>query len=222
MKKSWLLGGAAVLVVIVVAALWWWQTRSPTPVATAVPPFQQGDTPATTVAGEDHILGNQNAPVTIVEYASLTCPHCAAFHRETLPRIKQEWIDPGKAKLIFRNFPFDQPALRGAMLAECAGNERYFTFIDVMFQQQDSWSRAPDPVAALSRLAKLGGMSDDQIQACLKNEAISSKIVEGRLAAEKELGVTSTPTFFINGRKIVGAQEYSKFQEALQAAAPKS
>jgi protein-disulfide isomerase len=174
------------------------------------------------LAADDHILGKADAPITIIEYASLTCPHCAAFDRDTLPSIKKDWIDTGKAKLVFRSFPFDQPALRGAMLASCAGPDRYFNFVDAMFKQQDTWARASDPVAALGRLAKLGGMSDDQVQACLKDEKLANRIVEIRLAAEKELGVNSTPTFFINGKKLVGDLPYDKFQEALKAAEPKS
>jgi protein-disulfide isomerase len=174
------------------------------------------------ITPEDHILGKPDAPITIIEYASLTCPHCAAFDRETLPSVKKDWIETGKAKLVFRDFPFDQPALRGAQLAACAGPDHYFNFIDAMFQQQESWARASDPVAALGRLAKLGGMSDDQVQACLKDEKLANRIVEIRLAAEKELGVNSTPTFFINGKKLVGDLPYDKFQEALKAAEPKS
>jgi protein-disulfide isomerase len=171
---------------------------------------------------DDHVLGKADAPITIIEYASLTCPHCASFDRETLPQIKQEWIDTGKAKLVFRNFPFDQAALRGAMIAECAGTARFFTFIDAMFRQQDVWARAPDPIVALSRLAKLGGMSEDQVQACIKDEKLANRIVEIRLNAEKDLGVSSTPTFFINNKKLVGAEPYAKFDELLKSVETRS
>jgi protein-disulfide isomerase len=171
------------------------------------------------VAADDHVLGNKDAPVTIIEYASLTCPHCAAFEKDTLPKIRKDWIDTGRAKLIYRNFPFDRAALEAAKLAQCVGPERYFGFIDVVFQSQENWVKAGDPIAALGRYAKLAGMSDQQIQDCSKNEEVANKIVASRLAAEKEYGVESTPTFFINGKKLVGSQPYDKFDEALKAAA---
>ena len=192
-------------------------------------PIPAGDTATTSTPGEqpplyddDKVMGDPNAPVTMIEYASLTCPHCAAFETETLPKIQKNWIDTGKAKLVYRNFPFDKPGLQAAMVASCAPPERYFNFIEVLFQQQAQWAAAQDPTAALARIAKLGGMSDQQFQSCLANKDLENKIVAQRLAGEKEYGVGSTPTFFINGRKIVGAQEYEKFDEALQAASPKS
>ena len=171
---------------------------------------------------DDHILGKPDAPITIIEYASFTCPHCAAFDKETLPKVKKEWIETGKARLIYRHFPFDRAALQAAQLAECAPADKYFGFVDVLFQQQETWSRASNIEAALARIAKLGGMSDEQVKSCLADSKQADKIVEARLVAEKELGVNSTPTFFINGRKVVGAEPYDKFVETLKAVEPKS
>jgi protein-disulfide isomerase len=166
---------------------------------------------------EDHVLGKPDAPITIVEYASLTCPHCAAFAKETLPQVKKEWIETGKAKLVFRHFPFDRAALAAAQLTECAGPDKFFAFLDVFFTQQDNWAKG-DPIANLARLAKLGGMPEDKVQTCLKDEKLANKIVAVRLQGEKELGVNSTPTFFVNGKKIIGAEPYDTFSAALQAA----
>jgi protein-disulfide isomerase len=225
MRKSWLLVAAAIVVVAVIGGLAWWQSQPIHVDATAVPgaqPANAATAGAPQVAADDHVLGKPDAPVTIIEYASLTCPHCAAFETETLPKIQKNWIDTGKAKLVYRNFPFDKPGLQAAMVASCAPPERYFNFIEVLFQQQAQWAAAQDPTAALARIAKLGGMSDQQFQTCLANKDLENKIVAQRLAGEKEYGVGSTPTFFINARKIVGAQEYEKFDEALQAASPKS
>jgi protein-disulfide isomerase len=171
-----------------------------------------------TVGPDDRILGQPDAPVTIIEYASLTCPHCAAFEREILPKIKTEWIDTGKAKLVFRDFPLDGSAVRAAMLARCAAPDKFYGFIDVLFNSQDSWARGTDPTTGLERIAKLGGMSEDQFQTCMKDNAMQDKILASRLAGEKEYQIESTPTFFINGAKIVGAQPYEKFDEALKAA----
>src|SRR6185437_7801463 len=118
------------------------------------------------LAPDDRILGKADAPITIFEYASLTCPHCADFDKETLPQIKTEWIDTGKAKLIFRDFPLDASALKAAIVARCAPPERFYGFIDVLFTQQASWGMGGDPVPSLGRLAKLGGMGEEQFRAC--------------------------------------------------------
>jgi protein-disulfide isomerase len=166
---------------------------------------------------DDHVLGKPDAPVTIIEYASLTCPHCAHFQKETMPKVRKEWIDTGRAKLVYRHFPFDRAALTAAEIAECGGKEKFFSFLDVLFEQQETWLKG-DPIANLTRLAKLGGIPDGKVQACLKDEALSNRIVAERLQAEKELGVNSTPTFFINGKKVVGAEPYETFAKALEAA----
>jgi protein-disulfide isomerase len=177
---------------------------------------------APSVTAKDYVLGKTDAPITIIEYASLTCPHCAAFDRDVLPKIKENWIDPGKAKLVFRDFPLDGWALRAAMVARCAPPDRYFGFIDALFQGQNSWARASSPEAALGRLAKLGGISDDKFQSCMKDEKLADTVAASRVAAEKEYGVESTPTFFINGVKLVGEQSYADFDKALTAAQPKT
>lgn len=174
------------------------------------------------LTADDRILGNKDAPITIIEYASLTCPHCAHFDEAILPKIKQNWIDTGKAKLAYRNFPFDQAALKAAMLAYCAPPDRYFAFLDVLFKQQDVWATASDVTAALTRLGKLGGMSEKQVTSCLKNDKLADKIVAQRLSGEKEYGVNSTPTFFINGHKVVGALPYEEFDSVLKQAAAKT
>jgi protein-disulfide isomerase len=225
MSKIWI--GVAVLVVAIGGGAWWYTSQRPLPaaavssLATAAPAAAVGGAanaqePAN--ATDDRILGKPDAPITIIEYASLTCPHCAAFDAETLPKLKQEWIDTGKAKLIFRDFPLDALALKGATLARCAPPERFYGFIDVLFRQQEVWARAADPQAALGRIAKLGGMSEDQFQTCMKDDAAQNKILAMRMTGEKEFKVESTPTFFINGKKIVGALPYDSFVDALKAA----
>ena len=168
---------------------------------------------------DDRILGKADAPITIVEYASLTCPHCAAFARDTLPKIKAEWIDPGKAKLVFRDFPLDGSAVKASVLARCAPPEKFYGFIDVLFSSQESWARNPDPTPGLARIAKLGGMSEEQFNACMADNALQDRVLASRLTAEKEYKVESTPTFFINGTKLTGALPYEQFDEALKKAA---
>jgi protein-disulfide isomerase len=174
------------------------------------------------ITRDDRILGNPDAPITIVEYASLTCPHCAHFANEVLPELKTKWIDTGKAKLVLRDFPLDEPALRAAMIARCAPRDRYYAYVDTFFAAQDKWVMARDYREALARLVKLGGMSKDEFDNCLKNTALENKIVEERLAASKELDVNSTPTFFINGTKFAGAPTVEEFDKVLSGLAAKS
>ena len=171
------------------------------------------------ISKDDRILGNPEAPITIVEYASLTCPHCAHFANDVLPGIKKEWIDTGKAKLVLRDFPLDEPALRAAMITRCAPPNRYYAFADTFFAAQEKWVRSSDYREALARLAKLGGMGQEEFDACLANTALENKIVEGRLKASQELNVDSTPTFFVNGSKLAGAPTAEEFQKLLSGLA---
>jgi protein-disulfide isomerase len=174
------------------------------------------------VTKDDRILGNPDAPITIVEYASLTCPHCAHFENEVLPELKKKWIDSGKVKLILRDFPLDEPALRAAMIARCAPPDRFYAYIDTFFAAQEKWVTARDYREALARLVKLGGMSKEEFDNCLKNTALENKIVEERLVASKELEVNSTPTFFINGTKFTGAPTVEEFDKVLSGLSAKS
>ena len=171
------------------------------------------------ITKDDRILGSPEAPITIVEYASLTCPHCAHFANDVLPEIKKEWIDTGKAKLVLRDFPLDEPALRAAMITRCAPPNRYYAFADTFFAAQEKWVRSSDYREALARLAKLGGMGQEEFDACLANTALENKIVEGRLKATQELDVNSTPTFFVNGSKLAGAPTAEEFQKLLSGLA---
>jgi protein-disulfide isomerase len=161
------------------------------------------------------VLGDPNAPVTVVEYASLSCDHCGAFHRETLPALKERYIDTGKVKLVFRDFPLEQNALRAAMIARCAGPERRAAFVDVFFKQQDGWSHSRNPLAAIKQLAKLGGMGEQQIEACLADKALEDAILAARLEGQQRYGVKSTPTFIINGRVYSGNQSIDDFAAIL-------
>jgi protein-disulfide isomerase len=213
MKKIWftLLGVVSAILV------------SPMPVQATAPHQLLADAQTVLALGkDDRILGNPDAPITIVEYASLTCPHCAHFTNDVLPELKKKWIDTGKAKLILRDYPLDEPALRAAMIARCAPPDRYYAFVDTFFGSQEKWVTARDYRDALARLVKLGGMSREEFDNCLKNTSLENKIVEGRLIASKELDVNSTPTFFINGTKFTGAPTVEEFDKALSGLAAKS
>ena len=170
------------------------------------------------ITKDDRILGKPDAPITIVEYASLTCPHCAHFQGEVLPEIKKQWIDTGKAKLVLRDFPLDEEALRAAMIARCASPARYYAFADTFFAAQDKWVRERDYQGALAKLARLGGMGKEEFDACLRNKQLEDSIVESRFVASKTLDVNSTPTFFINGNKFTGAPTAQDFAANLESA----
>jgi protein-disulfide isomerase len=195
---------------------------SPEPVQAAAPHQALADVQTVlALTKDDRILGNPDAPITIVEYASLTCPHCAHFTNEVLPELKKKWIDTGKAKLVLRDYPLDEPALRAAMIARCAPPDRFYAYVDLFFGAQEKWVK-PDYRESLSRLVKLGGMSREEFDNCLKNTALENKILETRLVATKELDVNSTPTFFINGTKFTGAPTVEEFDKVLSGLAAKS
>jgi protein-disulfide isomerase len=152
----------------------------------------------------DQILGKADAPVTIIEYASMTCPHCAHFHATTLPEIKTKYIDTGKARLILREFPFDPRAEAAFMLSRCS-NDKYYAMADVLFKQQNNWARAEDAQSALLQISKLAGFSQESFTACLTNQKLLEDIRAVRTRGADEFKVDSTPTFFINGDKYAGA-----------------
>ena len=149
-------------------------------------------------------LGDENAPVTVIEYASMTCPHCKSFHENILPALKEKYIDTGKVRMIFREFPFDPRAAAAFMLARCAPKEQYFPMIDILFKQQSIWSRAEDPVPPLLNIAKLAGFTEESFNACLRNQKILDGVMEVQKRAQDDYGVNSTPSFFINGSKYTG------------------
>jgi len=193
-------------------------TLSPTPALAAA-----GDAAKElAVQPSDRILGKAEAPITIIEYASLTCPHCAHFDVTVLPKLKEKWIDTGKAKLILRDYPLDEPALRAAMVARCAPADRFYPLIDTFFAQQEQWATSRDYRAALEKLVKLGGMSDKEFKACISDKKLEDQVAQSRLVASQQLGVDATPTFFINGKKFDGAPTVEAFDQALSGAAPKS
>ena len=175
--------------------------------------------PATEDILADRVLGKADAPVTLIEYASLTCPHCATFAKETLPTIKKEYVDTGKVKLIYRDYPLDGVALRAAMMARCAPKDRYYGLVETLFRTQETWARASDPVAALQRLGAVAGLSKESFDACLANKEIFDSIVSMRGKAEQEFKVNSTPSFVINGTKMIGDLSVGEFRKALDAAA---
>jgi protein-disulfide isomerase len=146
-------------------------------------------------------LGSPKAPVTIDEYFSLDCPHCAAFENETLPALKTKYIDTGKARLVLHDFPLSMIAADAAMLTRCADTDRYQTMVATLFRMQNGWvlSTEPASLAALKQQAKFAGMSDGRIDSCLGDQALQNAILQERLDGEKRIAVDVTPTFIFNG-----------------------
>ena len=166
----------------------------------------------------DMTMGKKDAPVVVIEYASMTCPHCADFNNKTFPELKKTYIDTGKVYYISRPFPFDSAATAAFMLAYCAGPERYFGFVDVLFEQQRQWVIADDPMAALQKIALQGGISKDKFEQCMKDGKVFDHISKVAKRAAEKFDVRSTPTFFINGQKVQGFMPWSEFQPLIEKA----
>jgi len=154
------------------------------------------------------IYGDPAAPVTIVEYASLTCSHCATFHNTVLPEIKKNYLETGKVRLVFRDFPLDGLAMAGAMLARCASGDRGKAMLNLMFRQQAAWVMSEEPIKPLTSYAKLAGMNENDVNGCLENEGIMTAIRTVQDTASNLYKIASTPTFFINDVKVEGNRGY--------------
>jgi protein-disulfide isomerase len=152
----------------------------------------------------DKALGDANAPVKIVEYMSMTCPHCANFHNNTFDKIKEKYIDSGKVYFVIREFPFDPRAAAAFMLARCAPENQYYPFVSMLFKQQQTWATAQDARAALLQMSKLAGFSQESFEACLTNQKLLDDVNATMQRGATDFGVNSTPTFIINGKKYAG------------------
>jgi len=165
----------------------------------------------------DMALGSDKAAVTITEYASMTCPHCAAFNEQVFPKIKKEYIDSGKVRYIFREFPLDIKAAAGSMLSRCIANgdaPKYFAVTDMLFRSQADWV-TKNTTETLTRIGKQAGLSQQQVEACLKDQALLDKIAADQKYASEVLKVDSTPTFFINGERIKGEASFEEFAKKI-------
>lgn len=177
---------------------------------------------ATLEKADDMAIGAPDAPITVIEYFSLTCPHCADFHNDTFPQIKSDYIDTGKVRFIARDFPLNRPALDAAILAHCAGPERYFAFIDALFHGFEDWTRASDYRKALTQIGQLGGVSAAAFDACLKDKTLEKRVLTSMLEAQQNFDVSSTPTFVVNGKKIEGNMKFGAFAKVLDRLLPDS
>ena len=167
-----------------------------------------------TGALEDMVLGKADAPVTVIEYASMTCGHCAAFHANTYPEFKKRYVDTGKARYILREFPLDPLAAGAFMLARCAGKDRYFPLVETLFQQQRQWT-VQKPLEPLFAIVRQAGFTQQTFDACLRDQKMLDGIEWVRQRGSEKFKVESTPTFFINGKVFRGAMTIDEIAKAI-------
>lgn len=166
----------------------------------------------------DRSLGLASAPVVVIEFASATCPHCAEFHLQVLPVLKRDYIDTGKVKFIFREFPIDNLALGAFMLARCLPEEKYFSTIDLLFATQRDWAKASNPADRLFEVMSGQGMTRADFDACIKRQDLATAIIEHTRSSAAEFGIKGTPTIFVNGKLVDGHKDMAEVKAAIEAA----
>jgi protein-disulfide isomerase len=191
------------------AGYWWFRRDNDTAVSEVDPAELAIPSPL-----GDMALGATNAPITIIEYASMTCPHCAAFHRTVFPELKAQYIDSGTARFVFREFPIDPVAATGAMLARCIAKDdprRYHAAVSSLFATQDTWLADNNTTEALRTFARQAGMDEAAFNTCVADKNLLAGLQQGRDQAFNKLKVNATPTFFVNGKRLVGARPFEDF-----------
>jgi len=166
---------------------------------------------------DDFVIGNDNAPITIIEYASMSCSHCANFHNNTLPDLKKEYIDTGKVKYVFRDFPYNYPALLGSMVMRCTPTEVRYDYMNALYKLQNKWVVRENVITRqeLYKIMQSGGMSKENFDICLDNINLENQILQEVIAAQSEFNIRSTPSFLINGDLLEGDKSIKVFRQIL-------
>jgi protein-disulfide isomerase len=167
----------------------------------------------------EKVLGDPNAKVTIIEFASLSCPHCAEFHKTRFAWLKTNFIDTGEVKFIFRDFPLNRPALLGSMVAHCAKPTKYFAYLSLLFERQEYWAFSEPVETQLAKLAQVSGMGQERLTACLQDEKLAEQIIKSRLDSQNVYNIESTPSFLVGDELIVGVPSEDRLRELIKAAA---
>ncbi len=193
---------------------WAQQTQDAPPAAQDTPPAAP-EAPPVDQRLTERVVGNADAPRAVIEYFSLTCPHCAAFHKDVWPQVKRQLVDTGRIRMLLRDFPLDQVALLAAMVARSLPAERYDAFVSTLFATQDRWAfaRGVDPRAELWKLAAVAGMARETFDAAIADQALARGILEQRVKAQQEYNVNSTPTFVFGTRVVPGGMAYDRFAQ---------
>ena len=168
--------------------------------------------------GEDEfVIGNKDAPITIIEYASMSCSHCASFHNNTLPDIKKEYIDTGIVRMVFRDYPFNYPALLGSMMMRCIPGEVRYDYMNALYQLQNNWVNRDPKISKfeLYKIMQSGGMTKEEFDSCYSNLDNENLILEGVMAAQKDFNIKSTPSFVINGNLVEGNKNIKEFRQII-------
>ena len=169
------------------------------------------------IKADDFVIGDKNAPVTIIEYASMSCSHCANFHVNKLDTIKKEYIDTGKVQYVFRDFPFNFPALLGSMIMHCTPNDVRYEYMNALYKLRKSWVLRENAKSKeeLYKIMQSGGMTKEEFEACISNTELENKILQGIIDAQKEFNISTTPSFIINGNLIQGDKSLKEFRQII-------
>ena len=168
----------------------------------------------------DMAIGRPDAPITVIEYFSLTCPHCKSFHTDVYPKIKEHYVDTGTVRMILRDFPLNRPAMDAALLARCKDSQQYFAFIDTLFNTFDNWTRSSDYLGALIQIGQIGGIKEAEFHTCKADEEMETRILSSMVEADETYSIQGTPTFIINGKKYDKGMSFNKFQEIVEQILP--
>ena len=169
------------------------------------------------VTEDDFVVGDKNAPVTIIEYASLSCSHCADFHNNTLDDLIKEYVDTGKARIVFRDFPFNYPALLGSMVLRCIPEDVRYDYMNALFQLQPKWVVRENAKSTqeLYKIMQSGGMTKEEFETCTNNVELENTILQALIAAQNEFNIQSTPSFLINGNLVEGNKSIKEFRQII-------
>ena len=218
MPKIWVIVLGVVVAAVAAAAVYLNVSSEPTGMQTAE--ASEPEQASVEVGPNEHIIGDVDAPVTIIEYASLTCPHCANFHTEVLPEVKEQLLDTGKARLVYRDFPLDQLALRAAALVRCAQPLQRPALLSLLFKRQGSWAASDNPMEGLDRIGRGVGMSSEAVQQCLQDQDVLDAVIAQRLEGEQKFNVSSTPSFIIGGKLYSGGLSADEIAELVAEQTP--
>jgi len=166
---------------------------------------------------DDFVIGDESAPITIIEYASLSCSHCADFHTNTLEKLKEEYIDSGKVRFVFRDFPFNYPALLGSMVLRCIPEDVRYDYMNALFQLQTNWvdKESTKTTQELFKIMQSGGMTKEEFDTCITNVDLENKILQGVIGAQSEFNIQSTPSFLVNGILVEGNKSIKEFRQII-------
>ncbi len=179
------------------------------------------DIPDNFVLPDEHSIGDKNAPVTLYEYSSFGCSHCADFHLHTLPKLKEKFVDQGKLRVVFVPFPIDKESMNAALLAECVDTDKYFPFVEVLFKKQREWGLSRNPDKVLMQYAALSGLPQEKALHCLKNDDNAREILSNRQNGISQLGIQGTPSFVISSQgkseMLPGIHSYENFAALIES-----